>query len=167
MSAKNVFLFFTFLAAVGGAVFAFSRKVKALSTDEIAFSNLVAEPDTVLTGEPVNITVTITNLSGDAGKYTVIVGGDVMAQIIVNLGPGESQNVSFTFVPQDAKTYVASVDGLTVAFTAVEPPVANIVLSDLRASPENPYVGEEVTITVTATNIGNAAGSRTIELMVN
>ncbi|MBA7704725.1 hypothetical protein ES703_113543 [subsurface metagenome] len=48
-----------------------------------------------------------------------------------------------------------------IAFAAKKPPIPpeNIVLSDLMVSPSEVYVGEPVSISVIATNIGETAGS--------
>ncbi|GAI61731.1 unnamed protein product, partial [marine sediment metagenome] len=47
------------------------------------------------------------------------------------------------------------------------PPLAEIVLSDLTIEPSEVYVGEPVTITVTATNVGGMAGSYEVTCEVN
>jgi len=51
---------------------------------------------------------------------------------------------------------------LNVALTPTVVPTADIRLEDLRIEPAECYVGEKVTISVTATNYGTKAGSKTI-----
>lgn len=90
-----------------------------------------------------------------------------MAEQVVELAPGESKVVSFEVTPTMAKSYSASVDGLSGSFVATEVPVADIRVENLVVSPAEVYVGEKVTISCTAKNYGNKAGSRTITCTVS
>lgn len=85
----------------------------------------------------------------------------------VTLQAGESKAVSFTFNPNTPKVYVVQVNELSGQFTAIEVPYAEIVVSDLQITPPDPYVGDDVVITVVATNIGNAPGSKDIVCTIN
>ena len=129
---------------------------------EFSVSSLVISPTEVNPGQPVTITCTVTNIGTEAGDYTVVLGGDFMAEKIVSLEPGQSEAVSFEVTPTEAKTFQVSVDGLTGSFIATEVPVADIRVENLVIEPAEVYVGEKVTISVKATNYGNASGSRTI-----
>lgn len=85
----------------------------------------------------------------------------------VTLAPGASAVVSFSVTPTVAGVHNITVDGLSGSFTAT--PVAapaDIVLSGLVISPATVVVGGTVTISVTATNRGGTAGSKTIELVI-
>jgi len=77
----------------------------------------------------------------------------------VSLDPGESKRVDFSFVPQVAKSYAVSADGLIGSFIAREEPGAEFIVSDLLIEPAEVYVGDTVTISVTVTNVGDVAGS--------
>jgi len=129
---------------------------------EFKVSNLVISPTEVNPGQAVTISCTVTNIGTEAGSYTIHLGGDFMAEQTVVLQPGESKQVSFEVTPAVAKTYSVSVDGLTGSFIATEVPVADIRVGNLIISPSEVNVGEPVTISVTATNYGSAAGSRVI-----
>ena len=130
-------------------------------------SNLIISPTEVNPGQVVTISCTIENTGSEAGNYTIHLEGDFMAEQTVTLQPGESKTVSFEVTPAVAKTYSVSVDGLSGSFRAVEAPVADIRVEDLAISPSEVYVNETVTISVTATNYGNAAGSRVITCTVS
>ncbi|GAI53273.1 unnamed protein product, partial [marine sediment metagenome] len=52
-----------------------------------------------------------------------------------------------------------SVDGLTDSFIALEIPEAEFVVTNLVIDPSEVYVGEQVSISVVVTNVGNKAGS--------
>ncbi|GAJ08858.1 unnamed protein product [marine sediment metagenome] len=129
---------------------------------EFRVNNLVISPTEVNPGQPVTISCTVTNSGAAAGDYTVVLGGDFMAEKIVSLEPGQSEAVSFEVTPAEAKTFHVSVDGLTGSFVATEVPVADIQLENLVIEPAEVNVGEKVTISCTATNIGAAAGTKTI-----
>jgi hypothetical protein len=85
----------------------------------------------------------------------------------VNLQPGETKTISFTYTPTVAKQYTVEVDGLMGHFTASLPPgAADIRAVSLAISPGNPDVGEQVIIYVDVKNFGTAAGSRDIVVTV-
>ncbi|GAH77546.1 unnamed protein product, partial [marine sediment metagenome] len=75
--------------------------------------------------------------------------------------------VSFEVVPDVAKTYSVSVDGLTGTFRATTEPVADIRVENLSISPSEVMVGEKVTISVIAKNYGTKAGTKTITCTVS
>ena len=129
---------------------------------EFKVSDLVVSPTEVNPGQPVTITCTAANIGAAAGDYTVVLGGDFMAEKIVSLEPGQSEAVSFEVTPAEAKTFQVSVNGLTGSFIATEVPVADIRVENLVIEPAEVNVGEKVTISCTATNIGGAAGTKTI-----
>lgn len=141
---------------------------KSPSGADITLSSLSIYPQTVQVGSEVTISCVAKNTGTEVGTkaVTLKVGGEVMADQTVTLGPGESQEISFKVTPQVAKTYSVSVDGLSGSFTATSEPVADIQLSNLVISPTECVVGEEVLVSVTATNNGQAAGSRTITCTV-
>ncbi|GAI61056.1 unnamed protein product, partial [marine sediment metagenome] len=93
---------------------------------EFRVSNLVISPTEVNPGQPVTITCTVTNIGAAAGDYTVVLGGDFMAEKIVSLEPGQSETVSFEVTPAEAKTFQVSVNGLTGSFVATPAPMADI-----------------------------------------
>lgn len=129
---------------------------------EFKVSDLTISPTEVNPGQPVTVSCTVTNIGSEAGNYTVQLGGDFMAEQVVSLGPGESKTISFEVTPAAAKTYSVSVDGLSGSFVATTVPVADIRVENLVISPTEVNVGEPVTISITATNYGTAAGSKVI-----
>jgi len=129
---------------------------------EFRVSDLVISPTIVNPGQVVTISCTVTNITYQAGDYTVTLGGDFMAEQSVTLNPGESRVVSFDVVPDVAKTYSVMVDGLSGTFRATTVPVADIRVENLVIEPSEVMVGQPVTISVTATNYGTAAGTKKI-----
>lgn len=135
------------------------------SAEGFVVSDLFIYPQEANPGMVVTISCLVKN-AGKAGSHTVILGGDFVAEQTVSLQPGESKTVSFDVTPTEIKTYHVSVDGLTGSFSVIETPVADIRLENLVISPSEVYVGETVTISVTATNYGSVAGTRVVECNV-
>lgn len=131
---------------------------------KLSLSNLIVSPAIVEVSQVVTVKCTATNNGGKTQKKTIKlkVEGSIMASQTVTLNPGQSQVVSFQVTPTIAKNYTVAVDGLTGTFQATAPQVADIRLENLVISPSSVLVGQTVSISVTATNYGNAAGSKTI-----
>ena len=146
--------------AAGG--YGLYRAVTAAAPLGIQLSSLAISPEEVNPGDTVTISCLAVNQSDVEQSHTIILGGDVMGQQIVTLGPRESTIVSFEVTPTDVGVYIVNVDGLTGTFTVTEAPVAKIVLSNLIIEPSEVNIGELVTISVTATNEGDAAGSKVV-----
>ncbi len=129
---------------------------------EFRVSNLVISPTEVNPGQVVTISALVENIGSEAGSYTVKLGGDFMAEQTVTLEPGESRAIAFEVVPDVAKTYSVSVDGLSGTFRATTVPVADIKVENLVIEPSEVQVGQPVTISVMVTNYGAVAGTKTI-----
>lgn len=59
-----------------------------------------------------------------------------MAEQTVTLGPGQSQVVSFQFMPPEARTYQVAVDGLSGSFQATTPASETLLLSGALSGQE-------------------------------
>lgn len=145
-----------------------ARRAEAAPLDpaDVVVSDLVISPLEVFVGEHVGISVMVTNIGDYRGSYIVQLGGDFMEQKTVTLNAGESKPVTFQVTPGEERSYQINVNELSGSFIALAPPEANIIVSDLVIEPSQVYVGEPVTISVTATNIGNAPGEKVITLTV-
>jgi len=151
--------------AIGGLVLAVALASKAEATPGvIQLTDLTITPAEVFTGETVTITVVAINTGEAVGTKVIILKENDMAieEKTVTLEPGESTTVTFQIVPAVADIYNVSVDGLSGSFVAYEPGAPDIKVEDLTITPVDPYVGETVSISVTATNYGSVAGSKTI-----
>jgi len=87
-------------------------------------SNLSISPIEVYIGEPIIISILITNAGDAAGSYkvTLKIDGVVEASKEITLNAGTSQEVTFTTSKNVAKTYSVDVNGLTGSFTVKEKP---------------------------------------------
>ncbi|MCL0065251.1 hypothetical protein M1N84_05165, partial [Dehalococcoidia bacterium] len=108
------------------------------------------------------------NVGELAGTHQVTLKIDdvVEATQEVILEGGESQRVSFTIVRDVAATYRVDVAGLAGAFVVRARP-AEFTVTDLAITPEEVYTGEEVTISVLVTNVGELAGRHQVTLKID
>ena len=139
----------------------------------LVVSDLSITPSTVETGDPVTITVEVSNdgLLQFSEGITLRVDGSSVESEILTLMPGETETVTWTVSEATAGTYSVEVNGLTDSFTVEEPEPApapaNIVYHSVAVSPSLVEAGNPVTVTVTLDNTGDLIGSETIELYVN
>jgi len=161
-------------AAATGLFFALKAKAAPpIPPSDIILSNLNITPSEVYVGEALNISLMTQNIGGLTGSYEVVCqityGGGVVKTMrkTVSLQPGESKSVSFTWTPSDPvgvqTSYQVSADGLTGTIIVHPTPEALFEVSNLVIDPAEVYVGEPVSISVTVTNVGNAAGSYEVE----
>lgn len=140
---------------------------------EIVLYDLDISPLEVMAGQPVQISITAYNIGAERGSKTIRLGGDFVVEKTVTLDPGQSKQLSFTVTPKRAGIFSIDVNGVIGSFTATEAPlpppppgVADIRVSDLIIEPTEVYVGETVNISVTAINLGDILGSKTITCTV-
>lgn len=163
MDIKKIAGILAGIAAGVGLIFVVVKKAAAAAN--IVLGDLIISPDVVVVGDTVEISVTATNIGTKVGSKTItceVDGGIIMAEKIVTLAPGESVEVVFPVTPEVAKAYAVLVNGLEGSFVATEVPVVDIRVENLVIEPPEVLVGETVNISVTATNYGTAAGSKTI-----
>lgn len=151
-----------------------ARAAPPIPPADIILSNIVIVPAQVYVGEPVTISVAVSNIGGTAGSYEVIceVIGMVEKRKTVTLNPGESKVVSFahTFGVGDGtpggRSYSISADGQTGNVLVFEEFPANFEVDHLSINPSQLYVGETVAISVIVTNVGGTAGSYEVVLNI-
>jgi len=138
-------------------------------------SSLGISPTKVAPGEEVSISVSVANVGGAKGSYTVTlkINGVKEADKSVTIAAGKSQEVRFSLIREKAGTYSVAVDGLSSSFSVVAPPPppppapAIFSLSNLTFQPATLRPGEAVTVSVTVANTGGTAGSHTVILNIN
>ena len=91
---------------------------------EFELSNLVISPTTVEIGEPVSVSVTVTNIGEEAGSYTteLLIDGSKVDEDMVTLVGGASETVEFTGVSGEEGSHTVSVGDLSGSFTVEMPP---------------------------------------------
>ncbi len=84
----------------------------------------------------------------------------------ITLAPGNEETVVFIVTRDFAASYRVDVAGLTGAFVVRARP-AEFTVANLTIGPEEVYTGEEVTISVLVTNLGELAGMHQVVLKID
>ena len=136
----------------------------------------------VVEGETVTVTAEIANTGDAPGEYTagLEIDGTVEDTETVEVEPGETEVVEFTYTFEDAGEYEVSVDGaaagtVTVSEASTPPPSPSpdpdpepdISVLDANIEPTTIATGENVTVTVTLENTGDADGDYEVTLNVD
>ena len=139
------------------------------STAEFQVSQLEISPSTVEPGDPVTITVKVTNVGADAGDFNVTLNIDGIPEETqqVSLEGLASVQVSFTVSEVTEGEYIVNVDGLSGDFIVRIPLPAEFQVSDLTLTPEEVEPGDLVTLDIVITNIGEERGSYNFDIKVD
>jgi hypothetical protein len=124
---------------------------------KFSVSNLTITPNNVKVGEPVNVSIIVSNNGAQMGKYSVVlrVGGVVENITDMAMTPGASQTASFVVIKDAAGDYYADVDGLGGFFTVIP-----------LTPPSFVRQGQPVIVTATVTNTGEISGNHPLILRV-
>lgn len=135
---------------------------------KFSVSNLTITPSKVKVGEPVNISVIVSNNGMQTGKYSVVlrIGGVVENITDITLPPGASQTASFTVIKDTPGDYYVDIDGIGGFFTAIPLAPPFFTVSNFSINPERVRQGQPVTISATVTNTGELPGSHTLILRI-
>jgi PKD repeat protein len=141
------------------------------------FSNLIITPTELELGDNVTVSFDIMNPNDRTISYgfemqiEMPIGEQLNLLVDVELEAHELKTVSRTIFPPSVGIYNVTVIGMTGSFTVEAPEIplepAEFVLSELEASPVEVEEGEDVTFSVLVQNIGEMAGTCTVEFEVD
>ncbi|MDD4984494.1 MAG: hypothetical protein PHQ43_01705 [Dehalococcoidales bacterium] len=96
--------------------------------------SLNISPTEVGAGEPVAISLLVTNAGGQAGSHTVTlkINGEIEATEEINLSADVSRTVVFTTSQNEAGTYAIDINGLSGSFTVKEEAATPIAVDPSR-----------------------------------
>jgi hypothetical protein len=138
---------------------------------EFTLSNITINPLQVDLGEPVTITVNLTNVGTAEGAYTAnLTVNDVLKDNQTTLlSVGESAILEFSDRENAEGTYNVSVGDVFGSFTVkiVPPEISDIILSNLKVDPIEANVGGTVKITAEARNSGAEAAKLSVKLSID
>ena len=141
-----------------------------LSAAQVTATSIRISPEQINPGDMVTITATVSNTGAQTGKLDIPLKiNGVLAQLVPVLVPGGgTAEVTFTLSPQIWGKYTVEVLGMdgNLEVTRVLTK-ASLVVTDLSVSSPQADQGEPVTVTFTASNTGEQAGTFTIVLMIN
>jgi len=130
-------------------------------------TNLTISPSQVLIDEPVTIAADLQNVAETRATYHCCLaceGKEVEAKDIVVAGDS-TEKVAFTLSQAASGRYRVELLGLSGSYKVLKP--ADIKLVNLDVAPNTVKVGEEATITMSITNMGEAEGSYQARLFLD
>jgi hypothetical protein len=139
---------------------------------EFQVTDLILDYDWVQVGEPVQISVKVTNIGDQSGNHTVTLAIDdvPITTETVQLSAAETTTLLFTASDLTLGNHTVAIDDLTESIRVTsEAPIrpAKLQLTNLVTSRKEARIGDPVTVSATATNIGDVAGEFSLNLFVN
>ncbi len=130
-------------------------------------SDLIIYPNWLQIGEPVQASVKITNVGEKSGDYmvTMTIDDEPIATETVRLSGQDSKTLVFTVTEVALGEHTVKVEDLTGTLkVTVEAPTgpAQLKITDLGVSRIEAGVGDVITVSATATNIGDEDGEFTV-----
>jgi hypothetical protein len=139
----------------------------------LEYSNLAVNRTQAAIGEPVGVTVTVTNQASDTESYSLslMINGVQTETKTGQVNAESSVTVLFEVSEQSEGIYQLQVGSLTGSFQVISnaPPAkpAEFQVSDLAVNPHVVQRGSPAIVTATVTNVGEVGGSYTATLTVN
>ncbi len=135
-------------------------------------TDLILDSDLVQVGEPVQISVKLTNVGDSSGNHTVTLTIDdvPITTKSVQLRGGETTTVVFTATESTEGIHTVAVESMNKTFEVTSQAItkkAELRLSNLVTSRTEAEVGETIIVSATATNVGDEAGQFSVELFIN
>ncbi|MCW4055029.1 MAG: hypothetical protein NWE84_08965, partial [Candidatus Bathyarchaeota archaeon] len=145
--------------------------VGPLKEAEFIVTDLKINPSDAEVFEPVLVTVNVTNIGDKQGEYVAnLTINNVLEENQTIIVPGRNSTLAeFTVLKETEGNYTVEIGGLTGTLTCkIPPPTASkIGLSQMGVNPWEAWPNETVTVTVTATNIGEETDSLSLRLMLD
>jgi hypothetical protein len=142
-------------------------------TSSVALSDLAINRTTANIGEPIGITVRVTNKAAESTSYavTLFVNDEEIQTKTGEVEGNGFTNVLFEVVEQTEGTYQVEIGGLTGTFTVnpAAPPAkpAEFQVTNLIIDPEVAEPGIPVDVTAKVANVGETRGSHSVDFSVN
>jgi hypothetical protein len=150
---------------------------------------LTVSPSEVTVGNPVTVTVKVSNVGQGPGNYTaeLRIDGAFIQNETVEVQPTENKTIQFNVIKNNVGTYSITIGDLApeifeVTSTPSQPPPveppptepppptngeAKFSVFDLSLNRKEAWVGQEIWITTKVRNVGTVPGSHTVELIIN
>jgi hypothetical protein len=145
-------------------------QIPASATFQVA--DLILDSYWLQFGEPLQISVNVTNIGDKSGSHllTLTIDEVEIATKSVEVSGGETATATFTATELTEGDHTVAIGSLTESFKVTsETPTkqAELRLTNLVTNRKEAEVGDPVTASVTATNVGDEAGEFSLELFVN
>jgi len=147
------------------------------ATFSFVLSDLIITPANVEIGQPVKISVNITNVGTQAGNYSVdlFIDDDALSQSkIIRILGTDNAIAEFIIEGLPEGTHTAKIGDLTESFKVTapvpvngDPETADVRLHSLKINPTETWPGSSVSIMALAQNFGTSLGTFDVELYVD
>ena len=172
---KALFIIDVIIVAMAAGTFLYLQSTGqiAVATSkpaEFTLSNLTIDPLEAGIGQPILISVNVTNIGDEEGSYSAnLTVNDVLKESHTVLLPGgNSSTVEFTDAENAEGTFTVKISDLNGTFTITnKPPPSSLSLSNLINTPYEAWANEPVTMSVNVTNTGNEPISYSLAFQVN
>jgi hypothetical protein len=136
-----------------------------LSPAQIQLMGLNVNPFSVVSGQPVQVTVNVTNIGGQSGEINLELNldGEPNQAQSVTLGAGETNTVNFTVSATTEGTHLIKVGGIESTFSVVR----MFDFSDLGINRTQANINEPIGISLKVTNKANIIESYSLTLFIN
>ena len=161
----------TYMVKVGDRTktFQITTEAEPPKPAEFEVTGLTVNPRSVLAGETVDISVTVTNVGEESGSYSVnLTINDVTRETIdVELSGGGTRVVEFEVTETSAGTYNVEIDGQSGSYTieATVEASEDIVVYSMFVSPYEVWEGDTVTLKAKADNRANEPGTLQVRVL--
>jgi len=129
--------------------------------------NLEISPFEVEVGQPVTVSADLHNVAETEATYhcCLLYQGKEVTAKDVTVTANSREKVTFTWAPAASGTYGVELLGLSGSLKVFKPAEFKVINLDIAPNPVK--VGEEVTITATIENVGEATGTYDASLLVD
>ncbi len=138
---------------------------------EFTLSDLTVAPNQTESGDPVLVSVNVTNVGESEGNYTIelLINNSTRANVTIDLTPLESNVTTFPDVETVEGNYTVQIGDLVGAFNVkpAPPQTSSITLATVVAVPYEAWVGQQITVKANATNPSSAPDRLSVKLSVN
>ncbi len=172
---KAILIIDILIVAVAAGVYFYLQAqgliIGPLKEAEFTVTDLTINPLEAEVFEPVTIAVNVTNIGDKQGEYVAnLTINNALEEDRTVLIPGRNSTiVEFIVIKETEGTYAVEIGGLSgLLTTKIPPPTSSkIGLSKLVVKPYEAWPNETITVTVTATNIGEEQDSLSVRCMVD
>ena len=152
-------------AAAGGYFYIQSLPAPSLDATKIQLTALTLDKTEALIGQPIKITVNVTNIGGEAGSYlaNLIIDGNPNQAQTIQLSAGETKTVEFVVSDAAEGAHSVTIGNIEERFTVL----GTVELTDLAINRIEARIGEPLGISVKVTNRAEESGSYSVTLTIN
>ncbi len=173
---KAILIIDVIIVAVAAGVYLYLQNngliATALKPAEFKVTGLTINPLVAEEGEPISISVNVTNIGDLEDIYIAnLTINNALKENQTILLPGNktSSIVEFSVIEDTVGNYTVELGGLKGSFTikALPPTASNIRLSNLVTNPYEAWVNESINTSVAASNFGSETDSLSVRLTVD